>query len=300
MYIIILNYSNGYGDIIMSKAYTNIDSYNPQILFVIDGYCSPEIPVPETNYHCHEDFIELSFITSGSVDYLIENEKYTLKKGQVLISNPGIYHKELFDSNTNCRELHIGLTNLDLFSTTKKNYIDVGNKNILTLSRYKDNILKNCLEIVEEQRNYNQTSPFMLKSLVMKLLVLLHRELNEEVPNIDCHEFSFKSREKKALVEGITNYLILNYIEDISLYTLSKNMYLSPVYISKIFKEIMGDSPINYLIQIRLSKAKDLLKDSNLSIKTIAKMVGYNDPYYFSKLYKKYYGVSPNKERKDI
>ncbi|WP_300380573.1 AraC family transcriptional regulator [Clostridium sp.] len=284
----------------MSKAYTNIDSYNPQILFVIDGYCSPEIPVPETNYHCHEDFIELSFITSGSVDYLIENEKYTLKKGQVLISNPGIYHKELFDSNTNCRELHIGLTNLDLFSTTKKNYIDVGNKNILTLSRYKDNILKNCLEIVEEQRNYNQTSPFMLKSLVMKLLVLLHRELNEEVPNIDCHEFSFKSREKKALVEGITNYLILNYIEDISLYTLSKNMYLSPVYISKIFKEIMGDSPINYLIQIRLSKAKDLLKDSNLSIKTIAKMVGYNDPYYFSKLYKKYYGVSPNKERKDI
>lgn len=101
-------------------------------------------------------------------------------------------------------------------------------------------------------------------------------------------------------MESITKYLNENYTEDISLYTLSKNMYLSPVYISKIFKELMGDSPINYLIQIRLIKAKNLLEDSKLSIKTIAKMVGYNDPYYFSKLYKKYYGISPNKARKIV
>lgn len=284
----------------MSNTYTNIDSYNPQILFVIDGYCSPDIPVPETNYHCHEDFIELSFVTSGSVDYLIEGEEYTLKKGQVLISNPGIYHKELFNSNTNCRELHLGLTNINIFNNCKKDFIDIGDKNVLTLNTYKDEILKTCQDIVDEQKNHKQTSPFMLKSLVMKVLVLLHREINEEIPNLNSQEFSFKSREKKVLVESITKYLNENYTEDISLYTLSKNMYLSPVYISKIFKELMGDSPINYLIQIRLIKAKNLLEDSKLSIKTIAKMVGYNDPYYFSKLYKKYYGISPNKARKTI
>ena len=282
----------------MNKIYTDIDSYNPQILFIIDGLCSPEMSVPETSYHCHEDFIELSFVTSGSVDYLIEGEKYTLKKGQVVVSNPGVYHKELFDSNTNCRELHIGLTNLSLFSNIKKNFIDVGSKNIITISKYKDEILKNCFEIIEEQKNHTQTSPFMLKSLVMKLLILLHRELNEDIANLNSKEFSFKSREKKSLVESISKYLNENYTDDISLYTLSKNMYLSPVYISKIFKEITGDSPINYLILIRLSKAKELLEDSKLSIKTIAKMVGYNDPYYFSKLYKKYYGISPNKVRK--
>lgn len=282
----------------MNKIYTDIDSYNPQILFIIDGLCSPEMSVPETSYHCHEDFIELSFVTSGSVDYLIEGEKYTLKKGQVVVSNPGVYHKELFDSNTNCRELHIGLTNLSLFSNIKKNFIDVGSKNIITLSKYKDEILKNCFEIIEEQKNHTQTSPFMLKSLVMKLLILLHRELNEDIANLNSKEFSFKSREKKSLVESISKYLNENYTDDISLYTLSKNMYLSPVYISKIFKEITGNSPINYLILIRLSKAKELLEDSKLSIKTIAKMVGYNDPYYFSKLYKKYYGISPNKVRK--
>ena len=94
----------------------------------------------------------------------------------------------------------------------------------------------------------------MLKSLVMKLLVLLHREINEELPNLNPQEFSFKSREKKSLVETITKYLNDNYTEDISLYTLSKNMYLSPVYISKIFKDIMGDSPINYLMKILIAE----------------------------------------------
>ena len=80
---------------------------------------------------------------------------------------------------------------------------------------------------------------------------------------------------------------------------LAHNMYLSPVYISKIFKEETGESPINYLIKIRLEKAKDiLLKDVNSSIKNIANQVGYEDAYHFSKLFKKYYGISPLHYRK--
>jgi Transcriptional regulator containing an amidase domain and an AraC-type DNA-binding HTH domain len=81
---------------------------------------------------------------------------------------------------------------------------------------------------------------------------------------------------------------------------IAHNIYLSPVYISKIFKEETGESPINYLIKIRLEKAKDILqsKDSG-SIKNIANQVGYEDVYHFSKLFKKYYGVSPLYYRKN-
>jgi YesN/AraC family two-component response regulator len=86
-----------------------------------------------------------------------------------------------------------------------------------------------------------------------------------------------------------------HYSEAISLESLSKSAYLSPVYLSKIFKEETGDSPINYLINMRLNKAKELLEEGDLSIKTIAKSVGYNDAYYFSKLFKKHFGVSPLK-----
>jgi Transcriptional regulator containing an amidase domain and an AraC-type DNA-binding HTH domain len=75
---------------------------------------------------------------------------------------------------------------------------------------------------------------------------------------------------------------------------IAHNIYLSPVYISKIFKEETGESPINYLIKIRLEKAKDILLNSDSgSIKSIANQVGYDDVYHFSKLFKKYYGYSP-------
>lgn len=103
------------------------------------------------------------------------------------------------------------------------------------------------------------------------------------------YNFSLESSEKQNIVKSI-----INYMNDISLEKISKNMYLSSVYISKIFKEEIGDSAINHLIKIRLSKAEELLKDTTVPIKVVVQEVGYNDAYHFSKLFKKYYGVSPS------
>ena len=78
-------------------------------------------------------------------------------------------------------------------------------------------------------------------------------------------------------------------------------MYLSPFYISKIFKSEIGDTPIRHLINIRLEKAKELLESgSGSSIQAVAAMVGYDDAYHFSKLFKKRYGISPSQAKKKI
>ena len=75
---------------------------------------------------------------------------------------------------------------------------------------------------------------------------------------------------------------------------IAENMYLSPFYISKLFKSETGDTPINYLISLRMEKAKELLdRNPALSIQEVAAQVGYEDAYHFSKLFKKYYGLSP-------
>ena len=104
---------------------------------------------------------------------------------------------------------------------------------------------------------------------------------------------SIERYEKTAMVDNIISYINENYMKPISLAQISQNAYLSPIYVSKVFKDATGESPINYLIKLRLSKACELLEDSNGSIKEIARQVGYADAYYFSKLFKKYYGISP-------
>ena len=70
------------------------------------------------------------------------------------------------------------------------------------------------------------------------------------------------------------------------------------IYVSRVFKETTGESPISYLIRVRLVKACGLLAGNGASVREIARQVGYEDAYYFSKLFKKYYGVSPMEYRR--
>lgn len=278
----------------MVKWENSTENYNPQILFVIHSQIDGSKYIPKLNYHCH-DFIELSIALSGSINYMIDDKYHYLRRGQVLILNPGIYHNELLDENTKVSILHIGITNVNLIND-KKNFIELKyNSSILTLNKYEEDFLKSCDEIIKEEKNKNFAYSLILKSLVMKLLVIIFREIELNDKYLCTGNYSIECREKQNIVNTIRDYLEENYMKEVSLDKISKNMYLSSVYISKIFKEETGDSPINYLIKIRLSKAKQLLTESNLPIKVVAQSVGYNDAYYFSKLFKKYYGVPPSK-----
>ena len=98
----------------------------------------------------------------------------------------------------------------------------------------------------------------MLKSYLMQMLILLLREQGEPVKiNTGC---SFESTSKKYVVDQIVNYFEDHYSEKISLDQIAENMYLSPFYISRIFKSETGDTPIRHLINIRLEKQKNCWK----------------------------------------
>lgn len=269
-----------------------IDSFNPHVLFIIHAVTNKDNIYP-TTYHEH-DFIELSIVTSGQIHYNIEGEHYVLKKGDVMVFNPGVHHQTLIDHQTVCTELHIGIGNLNI-DCTSPNYMKSLNwPPIVTIEKYKNEFEECCKEIEKEQRLRHLGHSFILKALVMKLIILLYREMDEcsSPPSLQASQFA--SRDKKVIVQSLIDYMTSYYMEDISLDNISKNMYLSPVYISKIFKEETGTSPINYLIQIRLEKAKQILEKNNMPINLVAKAVGYEDAYYFSKLFKKYYGMAPS------
>lgn len=273
----------------------NIDSFNPQILFIIHSIINKE-HMPVTHYHAH-DFIEFSIIISGQINYNIEGSHYLLQKHDVMIFNPGVNHQALIDRNTICTELHIGIGNLNIDCMAPNYMRALGKAPILSIKKYKDEFIDCCNEIAKEQRLRQLGHSFVLKSLVMKLIIILYREIDDcsLPPSSQANELI--SSDKKVIVQSLIDYMSFYYMEDISLDYLSRVMYISPAYISKIFKEETGTSPINYLIQIRLQKAKELLESTKTPIKQISKAVGYSDAYYFSKLFKKHYGTSPSNHR---
>ncbi|MHC1748820.1 MAG: AraC family transcriptional regulator [Cellulosilyticaceae bacterium] len=244
-------------------------------------------------YHAH-DFLELSIILDGSVGYTIDDASCHVKKGDVLIFNPGVYHQEAFAVTNPCVQLHIGIENVILGKSLYSLLYKENDVPVLSLDHCKDAFFACCEEILLEQKNQYFGYHIALKALVMKLLILLCRELETTPHHFKLPTYSVPNTEKHLVVESIINYIHDHYTDDISLELISKNMFLSSVYISKIFKELTGDSPIHYLIKIRLEKAYDMLLTQNLSINEVAQQVGYKDAYYFSKLFKKHYGIPPS------
>ncbi|WP_319558918.1 helix-turn-helix transcriptional regulator [Marispirochaeta sp.] len=93
-------------------------------------------------------------------------------------------------------------------------------------------------------------------------------------------------------VEQVINYMMEYYTQPIKLKELADVISVSPSYIGSIFKSVTGKSPITYLIEIRLHKAKELLLDGH-SVSDVAEEVGFNDLFYFSKCFKKFENLSP-------
>lgn len=98
-------------------------------------------------------------------------------------------------------------------------------------------------------------------------------------------------------IEFICNYVDEHYSEKITLNFIADSVGFSKYYISRLFKQHMGVTIIDYLIKVRLGKARELLGQSEYSIKQISFMVGYSDPNYFTWSFKKYLGISPIKYR---
>ncbi|MBQ9764689.1 MAG: AraC family transcriptional regulator [Lachnospiraceae bacterium] len=268
---------------------------NPTMLFISKGKMTRN-----SSYHSH-DFAEITYILSGKGQYYIEGEVYNVQPGDLIMCNPGVKHHNIVTSPTEPTvECFIGFTDFSFYNMPENSIVFNDNSPILRPnSELKQKLSKLCYAMLAENDTNQVGKYFMLKARLIEIMLLLMREL--VVPKDGQEGCNFESHYKNYAVNQIISYFDEHCSEKISLDRIAKNMYLSPVYISKIFKEETGESPINYLIKTRLERAKIMLESpAPINIKKIATNVGYDDAYHFSKLFKKYYGVSPLHYRKQF
>ena len=109
---------------------------------------------------------------------------------------------------------------------------------------------------------------------------------------------SIKKAEENPIIKKVCTYVDDNLSHDISLETAAEFAGVSSFYLSKLFKEEKGETFINFISDKRLEKSRQLLEQTELSIKEITAEVGYNDQNYFSRIFKNKYGLSPKEYRK--
>ncbi|MFC5529205.1 response regulator [Cohnella yongneupensis] len=105
-------------------------------------------------------------------------------------------------------------------------------------------------------------------------------------------------RQENRVIETVKTYIIQHFTEELELNRLAEEVYLTPSYLSKLFKTETGETITDFLISVRIDRAKELLRD-RIALKTyeIGEKVGYADPAYFNKVFKKVVGCTPKEYR---
>lgn len=276
----------------------SIDEMDPTFLFIWKGTRHEGNTEPECRSH---DFLEMAYVLSGEGKYRINDNIYTIKEGDLILINPGVKHQALLcpEADTPATEFFVGFTNIRI-AGCKENHMPLpGGEYIYhTSGELGQRLFKLCASMEAENAVRRQGRYFMLKSYLIQMLLLVIREQCE--PMERPRGYPFESASRKYVAEQVISYIEDHYSERISLDQIAENMYLSPFYISRIFKGETGSTPIRHLINLRLEKAKALLEGGYQgSIQEVAALVGYDDAYHFSKLFKKKYGISPSQVRKN-
>lgn len=171
-------------------------------------------------------------------------------------------------------------------------------------SNDKDSIVLKCLEFVlwAEHIAYEKTGRmYEFKSRANYLSVLMGLNSHAEVKrwfvdkiNEAAMWVSNKQEDQSmSAVNKAKKYIDDNYMNELTLDDVSRVVNISSYYFSKVFKEETGENFIDYLTKLRIEAAKKLLKTTDKSMKEISAEVGYTDPNYFSRNFKKYTGKTP-------
>lgn len=146
------------------------------------------------------------------------------------------------------------------------------------------------LHIIQELKLCKEDYEELTVNYLENLLILLHRQINAKPRG--------KSHLLMEEMDNAVQYFHKNYSKPISIENFAASQHMSVSWFIRNFKEYTNSTPAQYLLSLRISNAQTLLETTNYNVTEIASIVGYDNPLYFSRIFKKQSGVSPSEFRK--
>lgn len=267
-------------------------SFDSIILHQIgDIGCQKGYRIGEHIQYCYE----ISYIVSGSGIYFIDEQAYSLQKGDIIICRPGERHDGLADNADPFRVLYTGFNFHQSPAEEEQSFIRI--KNCLdTLQspviHEQIGIEKPFQNILYELLNPDEDSHFVIRINLFQLLMSFYRNVSGHVSAY--HKPHTSISEKKRAVYGVVNYIDKHLYELKELTQIASKLGYSYTYLSHIFPQEMGVTIQEYYKKKRFDYAIKLLEESELTITEIAEKLGYQSVHSFSQAFRKVFGVSPS------
>lgn len=245
------------------------------------------------------DFWEMVYVDSGNVLITAGKTKHTLSQGEVIFHKPNEFHTISSDGKTPSNAFVI------TFATTSKNMAYFKNKKTFLpekLRHYIKILLNEGMRTFDLPKNnpelyelkLSESAPFggqqIIRSTLEQLLIMIIR--TEQSSN-KSHIFPDKESMDNHLVNSVITLLNENIYDRISVDEICRKLNYSKTYISKIFNKHCGCTIIEYYTNLKIKEAKKLIRQGGLSFSEVSDMLKFNNPHYFSRVFKKTTNMTP-------
>ena len=260
-----------------------LDDIDIQLLYITRSRYNEQW---QSALHAHP-FTELFFVVEGQGMLFAEDSSRPIRNSDLIIVNPGTMHTETNDRTNSLEYIALGIDGLSFQTAVGHN----SHYNLYHFHNYRSETLFYLEKIIRELQHQEEGYREICTSLLNILILLILRNTNSKFTAASSDR---TSRECKF----IEQYLNEHFAENITLDTLSSLTYMNKYYMVHAFKKYKGLSPINYLIDRRISEAKRLLETTNHSVSKISQAVGFSSQSYFSQVFRKELGITPLQYRK--
>ena len=233
---------------------------------------------------------QLLYVASGKAHFYIKGQDIIVTAGNMVLFQPKQeMHYEYFGKDK--PEVYwVHFTGGQVRSILKRHEVPLDN-NVFYAGNSPTYVFL-FKEMITELQTCRVGYESLLSMYLEQIFVLIQRSRLDKTPVVSSH-----LQEEMGIAR---RYFQEHYNEDINIeeYALSRNMSVS--YFLKKFKEVTTKSPMQYILAIRINNAVSLLESTDYNVTEISTIIGYDNPLYFSRIFKKQKGVSPSDYRKQL
>lgn len=269
--------------------------HSPRLMSVSYVPCSFNKQHPRI-LHEHPDAFELLLVTSGEGMYYLDSSYYEIKKGDLVFCNSSVLHDELPEKNKDLSFYGLRAAGFT-FQNLPENHLIPGE--MWPVAASKDNyeaflkLFEVLFQYADAQLHLEEFGEHLMMS-ILNLAISTAYEAHVKGSQINGE----RRPGGTGQLYRIKQYIDRNYHDDLSLESLGKTFFLSPYYLSHIFKEAFEIPPMQYIYRRRIGEAQSLLITTDDSVTKIAGAVGFGDSSYFSVQFRKYVGMTPSEYRR--
>lgn len=237
--------------------------------------------------HSHH-FTELLYITKGTGSVFIFGKELKVAKNDLIIINAYVEHTEKSSITSPLEYIALGIQGLFFSPSDHEN-------TPIPFHTYKDKEGDYSIylrKLVEEVQNKKKDYSIIAQSLLDILLIKILRKNTLVVEKTENQKLSKE-------IADIKKYIEHSFREYITLDTLAQISHINKYYLAHSFKSIIGISPIDYLISVRIKESKMLLKTTSYPISDISALTGFSSQSFFSQTFKRVTAITPSAYRKN-